>query len=69
MQNTTNQSQTTNPTTSDSKLPDWVVKTPNGSGRLERIGVAWNRDDNGLCVRLVGRQLIDQDLYIYPIKS
>ena len=48
------------------RSPDWVVKAPKGS-RLERIGVAWDREDGGICMRLAGKQIIDEDIYIYPM--
>lgn len=52
--------------------PNWVVKAPTGTGekqRLERIGAAWDRDDGGVCVRLIGTQIVSQDLYIYPVEE
>ncbi|MCP5366732.1 MAG: hypothetical protein H6907_10000 [Hyphomicrobiales bacterium] len=52
--------------------PDWVAKSPRGTGRnqrLERIGVAWTRDDGGLCLRLVGTQIVDEDIYLYPLNG
>ncbi len=66
---------TTNTTSQDVRTdngnqPDWVAKSPRGSGRnqrLERIGVAWNRDDGGICLRLVGTQIITEDVYLYPL--
>lgn len=65
--------QNTNQTTveeSDNK-PDWTVKTARGYGRkqrLETVGAAWNREkDGGICIRLIGKQLIENDLYIYPL--
>ncbi len=53
----------------ENNRPDWVVKIPRGAGRqsrLERIGVAWNRDDGGIGVRLSGTQIVDEDIYLYP---
>lgn len=58
---------TTNTNTQDTRTdngnqPDWVAKSPRGQGRnqrLERIGVAWNRDDGGVCLRLVGTQIVN----------
>ncbi len=53
----------------DSKKPDFVVKTPQVFGhksRLVRIGAGWQREDGGICLRLVGKQIIEDDLYIYP---
>jgi len=51
--------------------PDWTVKTQRGYGRkshLETVGAAWNREkDGGICIRLIGKQLIENDLYIYPL--
>ncbi len=53
-----------------SNKPDWVVKGPVQRGeqsRLEQIGVAWNRKDSGIGLRLTGTQLIGGDIYLYPI--
>lgn len=68
---------TTNTNTQDTRTdngnqPDWVAKSPRGQGRnqrLERIGVAWNRDDGGVCLRLVGTQIVNEDIYLYPLAS
>lgn len=52
--------------------PDWVVKTPKGSGRkdrLERVGAAWDREDGGICLRLIGTQIVNEDLYLFPIQE
>lgn len=65
---------TTNETTPQAQAetgnsPDWVAKTPRGYGRnqrLERVGAAWNREDGGLCLRLVGTQVVSDDIYLYP---
>lgn len=49
--------------------PHWIAKAPKTIGRtqrLERIGVAWNRDDGGICLRLYGTQVIGEDVYLYP---
>ena len=63
----------TNDTTREShKKPDWVAKSPRGNGeksRLERVGAGWSREDGGICVRLIGKQVIDNDLYLYPISE
>ena len=67
---TTQNTQTKKTETENGKKPDWVVKTPRGYGRnsrLERVGVAWNRDDGGICARLVGKQVVDGDIYLYPM--
>lgn len=51
------------------RRPDWVVKAPRTRGKtsgLIRIGVAWDREDGGICLRLTGNQLVTGDLYIYP---
>lgn len=53
-----------------SNKPNWVVKAPIIRGqqsRLEQIGVAWNRKDGGIGLRPTGKQLIDGDIYLYPI--
>ena len=53
--------------------PDWIVKTPKGYGRkakLERIGVAWNRDkDGGICIRTSGTQIIADNIYLFPVMT
>ena len=67
--NTTQNTQTA-PTPDKANAPDWVVKTAKGYGRkqrLERIGVAWSREDGGICLRLSGTQIIGDDVYIYPM--
>ena len=51
--------------TAKDNQPDWVVKSPRGS-RLQHIGVAWNREDGGIGIRLSGKQLVDEDIYLYP---
>lgn len=57
--------------TDTANAPDWIVKTPKGYGRnakLERIGVAWNRDkDGGICIRPAGTQIIAEDIYLFPV--
>jgi len=55
--------------TTNTRRPDWVVKTPRSKTRnagLMRIGAAWDREDGGICVRLTGHQIVTGDLYIYP---
>lgn len=55
-------------TAGDNK-PDWIVKAPRGQHRnsnLERIGAAWSRDDGGIGIRLYGKQIIEDDIYLYP---
>lgn len=52
--------------------PDWVAKTPKGYGRkqhLERVGAAWNRKDGGICLRLMGTQIVAEDIYLYPAEQ
>ena len=54
---------------SNTNQPDWIVKGPRGYGRnsyLERIGAAWNRDDGGIGIRLTGKQVIEDHIYLYP---
>lgn len=65
---TTNQNTNQNRTNPPQK-PDWIVKSPNQRSRntrLERVGAAWNRDDGGVCIRLIGKQVVDTDIYLYP---
>lgn len=55
--------------TTTANQPDWIVKAPRGQGRnsyLERIGAAWSREDGGIGIRLTGKQLIEDDIYLYP---
>jgi len=64
----TDQIETTE-TTEQTNHPDWIAKTPKASDTsqgLERIGVAWNREDGGIGVRFAGTQVIDNDVYLYP---
>ncbi|WP_424830900.1 hypothetical protein [Ruegeria sp.] len=67
----TNENQTSK--TENQNAPDWVVKTPKGFGqkaKLERIGVAWNRaNDGGICIRTVGTQIIENDVYLFPVQN
>lgn len=58
----------TNDTPREATKPDWIAKAPR-RGRnagLARIGAAWTRKDGGICVRLIGTQVVDGDLYLYP---
>lgn len=61
--------QNENQTTERSNQPDWIVKRPKGIGRktrLERIGAAWNRsEDGGICIRLHGTQIVSEDIYLF----
>ncbi len=57
--------------TDNSTKPDWTVKTSKGHGRYQRfetIGAGWSREDGGICVRLSGTQIVENDLYIYPVE-
>lgn len=61
----TQQNQASEPT----NQPDWIAKASKGYGkkqRLERVGVAWNREDGGIGIRLAGTQIIEDDIYLYP---
>jgi len=58
--------------TENGNKPDWIAKTPKGlreNQRLERVGVAWNREDGGIGIRLVGTQIVENDIYLYPNES
>jgi hypothetical protein len=70
---TTNTAPAQTPAKSDKpKTPDWIVKTPKGYGRkerLERIGAAWNREDGGICIRVYGTQVISADIYLFPLSE
>ncbi len=60
----TNETQTEN-----GNRPDFVAKTSKGYGRkarFERVGVAWKRED-GICLRLIGTQVVNEDIYLFPI--
>lgn len=66
---TTTNIQTDEQNTSTGQKPDWIAKSPQGYGRksrLDRVGAAWNREDGGICIRLIGKQVIDSDIYLYP---
>ena len=66
----TQNSETPENTDQDNKnRPDWIVKAPRGYGRqsrLDRVGVAWDREDGGIGIRLAGKQIIEDDFYLYP---
>ena len=36
---------------------------------FETIGVAWEREDSGLYIKLHGTQIIDSGFYAFPIKE
>ena len=66
---TTNATHTTNETKAAGQKPDFVVKSTTGygkNGRFRRVGAAWRREDGGLCVRLDGKQLVENDLHLFP---
>jgi hypothetical protein len=61
--------QTTTSTREPSSRPHWIAKVPRQFGRkerLERVGVAWNREDGGICLRLHGTQIVSEHVYLYP---
>ena len=61
----TQQNQTSEPT----NQPNWIAKVSKGYGKkqhLERVGVAWDREDGGIGIRLAGTQVIEDDIYLYP---
>ena len=69
---TTTNSQTKDAAREPAQKPDWIAKAAKGYGRksrLECIGAAWNREDGGVCLRLVGTQIVDGDIYLYPAQS
>lgn len=45
------------------RKPDWVVKDGENS---RTIGAGWTVEDEGICLRLAGKQLVEDDIYIYP---
>lgn len=55
---------------SSANAPDWIAKAAKQVGRkerLERVGAAWNRpEDGGICLRLHGTQIVTEDIYLYP---
>ena len=66
---TTNRNHTNQSNGENGKRPDWIAKSPKGYGRkerLDRVGVAWNREDGGICLRLRGTQIVTEDIYLYP---
>lgn len=36
---------------------------------FETLGVAWERDDGGLYIKLHGKQIIESGFYAFPIKD
>ncbi len=68
-----------NPSTSensDSNQPDYiamqyrVVRIEDGwRTRKERIGAAWKGDKNSVCFRPSGKQIIEGDVYLYPVET
>ena len=66
---------TTKPKTTETNVrqgtkPDYVVKSRRGYGRnapFLRVGAAWSRENGGICVRLDGTQLVENDLYLFPM--
>ena len=67
---TTTNNQDRAPTQETDNQPHYVALTAKGESRkskLERIGVAWNREDGGIGIRLTGTQIIGSDIYLYPI--
>ena len=65
---TSTEKKQTEPQAENGNRPDWVAKTSKGYGRkarFERVGAAWNRDD-GICVRLAGVQIVNEDIYLFP---
>lgn len=66
MSNTEKNNETQN---ENGNRPDFVAKTSKGYGRkarFERVGVAWKRED-GICLRLIGTQIVNEDIYLFPI--
>ena len=58
---------------SENNQPDYIAKqyrvVPVEEGyktRAESIGAAW-KTDKGIMLRLSGQQVIDNDLYLFPI--
>ena len=69
---TTNTNQTRNAAQDTDNQPHFVAKIAKGAGRnsrLERIGVAWNREDGGIGIRLSGTQIVGSDIYLYPANN
>jgi hypothetical protein len=65
----TTMTQTTQTPRETTSRPHWIAKIPKQIGRkerLERVGVGWNREDGGICLRLHGTQIVSDDVYLYP---
>ena len=57
-------------TNSQSQKPTHRVSTKNetvGKTQWENIGVVWQREDGGMYIKLYGKQVVDQGLYVFPI--
>ena len=72
----TTETQTSTPKNGEDKRPDWiarqyrVIRIEDGwKTRKERIGVAFNREDGGICFRPTGQQVIEGDVYFYPYED
>ena len=73
-ENTPNETTTTD--NGESNRPDYiakqyrVVRIEDGwRTRKERIGVAWKADNNAIVFRPSGAQVIEGDIYFYPIED
>lgn len=61
--------QKTNAVAKNTKPTHTLRKNTGGYGRhanFETIGVAWEREEGGLYIKLYGTQIIDSGFYVFP---
>jgi hypothetical protein len=72
MTNFKNRKDTPQAPASGGNPPTHVAKVRNGQGdnaSFERIGVAWEKEDGSLYVRLHGTQIVSHGFALYPIED
>ncbi len=72
----TTQNETTTADNVESNRPDYVAKQyrvvrieDGWRTRKERIGVAWKAENNAVVFRPSGAQIIEGDIYFYPLEG
>ncbi|MBO6655893.1 MAG: hypothetical protein JJ934_03315 [Pseudomonadales bacterium] len=73
---TQNQTETPNFETEEGNKPEWIgkqyriIRVENGlKTRKERIAVGWNRPDGSIALRFSGKQIVENDIYLYPAEN
>ena len=68
----TNDTQTNAPQNGNGNKPTHSIRKRSGTGRkaeFETLGVAWQRDDGGLYIKLYGTQIVEGGFYAFPIST